>query len=131
MIDYNTLCQNSKNAAQFAYSPYSSIKVGASLVTTDGTYFCGANIEISAHSPTICAERTAFSRAIFKGYRDFAAIAVYGEFSDGSAANFTPCGVCRQFMSEFCSDDFEILVVHDEGYTKYTLDELLPHRFGL
>jgi cytidine deaminase len=106
-----------------AYAPYSGCRVGAALVCADGTVYTGCNIENAAFSPTVCAERTAFFKAISEGKRDFSAIAVVGGDDSGP---FPPCGVCRQVMAEFCRGDFRI---HLRGKS-LCLDQLLPHRFG-
>lgn len=127
----SSLAEKAKEAAKLAYSPYSGCSVGAALISTDGEVYLGANIENAAYSPTICAERVAFSNAIVSGKKDFLAIAVYGEIKGKTNVLFPPCGVCRQFMSEFCSDDFIVLFVSDSGYEKHTLGELLPNRFSL
>ena len=87
-----------------AYAPYSGYKVGAALLCADGTVFTGCNIENGAFSPSICAERTAFAKAVSEGYRDFTAIAVCGGKDGVISGIFPPCGVCRQVMREFCKD---------------------------
>lgn len=115
-----------------AYSPYSDISVGAALLAKSGKVYLGANIENSAHSPTICAERVAFSRAIFEGERDFLAIAISGgERGKTGRDVFSPCGVCRQVMSEFCRKDFKIILAKGGKPLSMTLGELLPLAFGL
>jgi len=124
------LARKAREAAKLSYSPYSRCAVGAALLTTDGEIFLGTNIENAAYSPTLCAERAAFANAITGGKREFAAIAVYGEIN-GKSASFPPCGVCRQFMSEFCDDDFVVLFVTENGYELHKFGELLPHRFSL
>lgn len=114
-----------------SYSPYSGISVGCALLCRDGRIFCGANIENSAFSPSVCAERVAFSSAVYEGERDFVAIAVVGGKNGVSATDpFPPCGVCRQTMREFCRDDFQIILSRGEEYTVHTLNELLPLGFG-
>ena len=109
-------------AKKNSYSPYSHFKVGAALLTKEGKIFTGCNIESVSHTPTCCAERTAFFKAISEGYKEFEAIAVSGD-----TEYCYPCGVCRQVMSEFCDKDFKIYV----GDKEYTLDELLPYSFDL
>ena len=111
--------------------PYSNCKVGAALLAADGQVFTGCNIENASFSPTICAERTAFAKAVSEGVTTFSAIAIAAK-KDGKLSTFTPCGVCRQVMSEFCSDDFTVLVVTGEdSFEEYTLSELLPASFKL
>ncbi len=115
-------------AKNFSYSPYSKFSVGAALQTADGKVFTGCNIENSAFSPTVCAERTAFVKALSEGERSFKAIAIVSS----SDKIITPCGVCRQFIREFCSEDFKIICALDtENYKIFSLEELLPHSFIL
>lgn len=126
------LIEIAKNAMTRAYAPYSGYKVGAALLCTDGTVFSGCNIENGAFSPSICAERTAFAKAVSEGYRDFTAIAVCGGKDGIISGVFPPCGVCRQVMREFCKDDFLIYMIDvGEGYETRTLKELLPDSFSL
>ena len=130
-IDYDYLIDEAIAAMGYSYAPYSGYNVGAALLTADGRIYRGCNIENAAYSPTNCAERTAFFKAISEGERDFAAIAIvggrYGEI-EGMAP---PCGVCRQVMMEFCDPDmFEIVLGKSLGYERYTLRELLPLGFG-
>ena len=118
-------------AMEKAYAPYSGFKVGAALLCADGTVYQGCNIENASYSPTNCAERTAFFKAIYDGHRDFAAIAVCGGKDGEITGYFPPCGVCRQVMREFCQDDFIIYMAGPDGqYEKLTLAELLPHSFS-
>ena len=121
-----------KKAAERAYAPYSSFTVGAALLTKDGKVYCGCNIENAAFSPTNCAERTAFFKAVSEGEREFSAIAVAGGKNLNFEENCFPCGVCRQVMCEFCHGDFRVIVGNDrEGIRVFTLGELLPESFGL
>jgi homotetrameric cytidine deaminase len=121
-------------AQKFAYVPYSGIKVGAALLSADGAIFDGCNIENAAYSPTLCAERTAFAKAISYGQQDFQAIAVVGSSAKDAAEEldyFYPCGVCRQWLAEFCAPDFVIIVAKSPtDYLQLALAELLPHSFG-
>ena len=119
-------------AAQKSYSPYSNFRVGAALLTNDNKVYLGCNIENSAYGPSNCAERTAFFKAISDGSKSFKAIAIVGGLN-GNFDNFcTPCGVCRQVMSEFCDKDFTIILGNKNlEFQKYTLEELLPHSFDL
>ena len=126
-MDYNNLIRSAIKAKELAYVPYSGFRVGAALLAADGRIFTGCNIENAAYSPTICAERTAVAKAVSEGCRDFTAIVVTGDAGD----YLTPCGVCRQVMREFCSDDFTIYLVGANGtYKKLTLAELLPYSFS-
>lgn len=130
-MNASTLCQAAVNAMNDSYSPYSGFKVGAALLCRNGEVFSGANIENAAYTPTVCAERAAFFRAVNNGKRDFVAIAVAGGKNGVITGACPPCGVCRQVMAEFCGPDFKILVVNgDDTYNKYTLGELLPEAFG-
>lgn len=114
-----------------AYAPYSGYKVGAALLCQDGSVYQGCNIENASFSPTVCAERTAFFKAISEGKRDFSAIAVVGGKDGNITGYFPPCGVCRQVMREFCRDEFPIYLSDGNGniLTK-TLAELLPLSFS-
>ena len=116
----------------YAYTPYSGFRVGAALLTESGKLYTGCNIENAAYTPTNCAERTAFFKAVSEGERHFAAICIVGG-KDGKLADYTsPCGVCRQVMMEFCEpEQFKIiLAISREEYRIYTLKELLPEGFG-
>ena len=125
------LCNVAITATDKSYSPYSGCKVGAALLSADGQVFTGCNIENASFSPTICAERTAFAKAVSEGVTKFSAIAIAAK-KDGKLSTFTPCGVCRQVMSEFCDADFKVLVVTGENtFEEYTLSELLPASFKL
>ena len=121
-----------KEAMKNAYAPYSGYCVGAALLCADGSVYTGCNIENAAHSPTICAERTAFCKAVSDGQRNFVAIAVCGGKNGVIADYFPPCGVCRQVMREFCQDDFVIYMAGaNESLRTCTLAELLPLSFSL
>ena len=109
-----------------AYCPYSRFAVGAALECSDGSVYTGCNIENAAFSPSICAERTAAAKAVSDGKRSFARIAVAGS----SAEKCTPCGVCRQVLSEF-SPDMTVLCSDSSGnFDRVALRELLPRGFG-
>ncbi len=115
-----------------AYVPYSGFRVGAALLAKNGTMYTGCNIENAAYTPTNCAERTAFFKAVGEGVRQFDAICIVGG-KDGVLTEYAaPCGVCRQVMMEFCNPDtFQIiLAVSEENYDVFTLRQLLPEGFG-
>ena len=117
---------------QYSYTPYSGFKVGAALLTKDGKFYTGCNIENAAFTPTNCAERTAFFKAVSEGEREFRAICIVGG-KDGVLTEYAaPCGVCRQVMMEFCDPEtFQIiLATGKEQYEIFTLKELLPQGFG-
>ena len=130
-MDMEKLMALAIEAMGHAYVPYSGYKVGAALLCKDGSVYQGCNIENASYSPTVCAERTAFFKAVYDGHRDFAAIAVCGGKDGVITGAFPPCGVCRQVMREFCEDDFLIYLIGVEGtYETVTLSDLLPHSFS-
>lgn len=117
---------------KFSYTPYSNFKVGAALLAKNGEIFTGCSIENASYTPTNCAERTAFFKAVSEGVREFRAICIVGG-KDGKLTEYTaPCGVCRQVMMEFCDPKtFQIILAVDkERYEIYTLEELMPLGFG-
>ena len=125
------LIQLAKEAMTRAYAPYSGFYVGAALLCADGTVYQGCNIENASFSPTVCAERSAFFKAVYDGHREFTAIAVCGGRDGRITGIFPPCGVCRQVMREFCRDDFLIYLAGAEGRCEtHTLAELLPCSFS-
>lgn len=125
------LIKTALEARKYSYSPYSGFAVGAALLCADGTVYTGCNVENSAFSPTNCAERTAFFKAVSEGRTDFVKIAVVGGDSSLAPSNYcSPCGVCRQVMKEFCKDDFEIIMaINETDYKTMTLAEILPLSF--
>ena len=125
------LVELAKEAMTHAYAPYSGYKVGAALLCADGTVYQGCNIENASYSPTNCAERTAFFKAIYDGKRDFEAIAICGGKDGVITGLFPPCGVCRQVMREFCKEDFKVYMITPDGYESRTLADLLPDSFSL
>ena len=131
MMDDKRLCEEAVRAAAAAYAPYSGYKVGAALLCSDGSVYTGCNIENASFSPTVCAERVAFFKAVSDGKTSFSAIAVAGGKDGVVTGVFPPCGVCRQVMAEFCDPKrFRILLVHSQGYEERTLDMLLPGGFS-
>jgi len=123
---YKEIIEKAVEAREKAYVPYSNFLVGAAVRTKEGKYFTGCNIESASFTPTICAERTAISKAISEGYKDIEAIAVVGSFEDYTF----PCGVCRQFIVEFGKDIEVIVAKNTEEYKVYKISDLLPHSFG-
>ena len=118
-------------ARETADCPYSGFAVGESLLAESGEIYTGGNIENAAYTPSNCAERTAFFKAVSAGERKFTAIAVAGGKAGGPPASFcAPCGVCRQVMREFCADDFKIILAKAGGMELYTLAALLPESFS-
>lgn len=131
-MEKNELIRLAVQAMHQAYAPYSEFKVGAALLAKSGKIYTGCNIENAAYTPTNCAERTAFFKAVSEGEREFEAICIVGG-KDGQLTGYTaPCGVCRQVMMEFCNPEtFRILLaVSEDDYREYKLKELLPMGFG-
>jgi len=122
------LMSMAKKASFNAYVPYSRFSVGAALECEDGTVFTGCNVENAALGSTICAERTACCKAVSEGHQKFKRIAIYADSENWC----TPCGSCRQFLSEFAKDgDIEVLCAKAGGrYVSYKLSELMPHTFN-
>ena len=126
------LISEAKKAREHAYTPYSNFRVGAALVTKEGKIYHGCNIENASFGATICAERSAIAAAIAGGSRDFSAIAIIGGAENADTAPCTPCGICRQVLSEFCDPDFPVILENGDGTEKIVkLSELLPHSFHL
>ena len=131
-IDPKLLLKEAIKAREKAYVPYSNMAVGAALLAKDGKIYTGCNIESASFTPSNCAERTAFFRALYEGQREFDAIAIVGSKVDGPPAWANPCGICRQVMAEFCDPDtFEvILALSPEEYKVFKLKEMFPHAFS-
>lgn len=125
-MNYKELFLKSREAAKNSYAPFSNFNVGAALLAKDGTVYTGVNVENSSFGNTICAERTAFTKAISEGVREFEAIAI-----TGNGGEAWPCGICRQFMYEFAPDLVVITGDDEEHIEQMTLKELLPHGFKL
>lgn len=132
-MDYSRLAAEAIEARKRSYCPYSGFAVGAALITEEGKIYRGCNIESVSHTPTACAERTAFFKAISEGEGQFAAIAVAAgnkELEAPLPEYVAPCGVCRQVMVEFCDKDFKIILARSkDDYKVYTLEDLLPLSF--
>ena len=127
----NMLLKTAIEQRKMSYCPYSGYSVGAALLCADGSVYCGSNIENASFTPTVCAERVAFFKAISEGKREFSAIAIAGG-KGGEITPSSPCGVCRQVMAEFCAPDFSVLIAQNaEEYKEYTLEQLLPLSFKL
>lgn len=126
------LIRQAMEARKMAYAPYSGFFVGAALECKDGTVYTGCNVENASFSPTNCAERTAFFKAVSEGQREFRRIAIVGG-KEGEMEAPSPCGVCLQVMAEFCeAAQFEIVMARSEDdYTVRKLAELLPNSFSL
>lgn len=127
------LLNEAMKARENSYSPYSNFMVGAALLGKNGKIYHGCNIESASFSPTNCAERTAFFKAVSEGEKDFTKIAVVGAKRGELPWNLcSPCGVCRQVMMEFCNPEhFEIILADGENKgVSIRLEELLPLGFG-
>ena len=122
------LILQAKAAREHSYSPYSQFRVGAALLSGDATVYTGFNIENAAFSPTNCAERTAFFKAVSEGHHDFEKIAIVGDRDE----YLPPCGVCRQVMIEFVDPSrFEVVMAGNGDACKAVkLAELMPASFG-
>lgn len=122
---YQELYKAASEIRKNAYAPYSNFQVGAALLSESGRIYTGVNVENASYGATICAERSAISRAITEGERKFRAIAI-----SGSENPAFPCGICRQVLAEF-APDMEIIVRNGKELEVYSLEELLPHSFKL
>ena len=122
------LISEAYKAKEYSYAPYSNFHVVAALCTDSGRIYRGCNIENAAYSPTNCAERTAFFKAVSEGERKFRGIAIVGDKEEYLA----PCGVCRQVMMEFCDPkEFQVILAKNPtDYKVYTLEELFPGAFS-
>lgn len=131
-MTYRELSAAALSARNTAYAPYSGYLVGAALLAASGKVYTGCNVENASYGATLCAERTAFAKAISDGEREFTALAIAGGAGDTVDGACPPCGICRQVMAEFCSPDFAVVVVTGEdGYQTYRLEDLLPHAFDV
>ncbi len=128
-MDYDELMAIALEARKKAYTPYSHFMVGAALLGKSGKIYTGCNIENATYTPTVCAERTAFFKAVSEGERDFEALAIVGGIENEIADFCAPCGVCRQVMAEFCTPEFKLILGNPRTYGVYTLNEVLPLAF--
>ncbi|WAA10382.1 cytidine deaminase [Fervidibacillus albus] len=125
-MDTKKLIEEAKRARSQAYVPYSDFPVGAALLTKDGNIYHGCNIENAAYSVTNCAERTALFKAVSEGNRDFQALAVVAD----TDRPVSPCGSCRQVMSELCPPDMKVILTNVQGdILETTVEKLLPGAF--
>lgn len=122
------LIERAKTALGYAYVPYSNFQVGAAVKMGSGNIFTGSNIENASYSLTCCAERTAIFKAVSEGETDFAAIAVIGN----TEKPISPCGACRQVMSEFFTNETKVYLSNIKGNVyESSISELLPFQFKL
>ncbi len=120
------LIEAAREASTHAYVPYSKFPVGAALVTTDGEVYKGCNIENASFGLSNCAERTAIFKAVSEDQFQFSSLYIYGETS----APISPCGACRQVVSEFCDADMPVYLLSQTGEVKETsVGQLLPYSF--
>jgi len=127
------LISHALQARKQSYSPYSHFAVGAALLSKDGKLYTGCNIENAGYTPSNCAERTAFFKAVSEGVKEFSSIAIVGGPTGADTLDLcAPCGVCRQVMMEFCDPKtFEVILAKDpEHYEIFTLEQILPMGFG-
>ena len=127
-LDRKKLVEAANEAKKYSYAPYSNFHVGAALYCKDGSIYTGCNIENAAFTPTNCAERTAVFKAVSEGKKEFLAIAVVGDKEEP----LTPCGVCRQVLTEFVDGStFEVIMEDGAGGIKVMkLEELFPASFS-
>lgn len=132
MINKEKLIRTALDARSKAYAPYSNYLVGAAVLAENGQIYSGCNIENASYPATICAERTAISKAVSEGARKILAVAIAGGLSGKEPVDYAfPCGVCRQVMKEFGGNDLLIYVVKSPtDYKEFRLEELLPYGFG-
>ncbi len=128
-----TLIREAEQAGKAAYAPYSDFMVGAALLAASGKVYTGCNIENSSYPAGICAERTAVSKAVSEGEKEYLAMAIVGRFRGKNAETYCyPCGICRQVLAEFCREEFLVISAkNEEEYQTMMLGELLPHAFLL
>ena len=125
-MEYRELISTALKFREKAYVPYSNFKVGAAVLTEDGTIYGGCNIENASYGATNCAERTAIFKAVSEGHKRIKAIAVVGDVSTYTY----PCGICRQVMSEFADASLAVILIkNEEDYIVKTLEEVLPGAF--
>ncbi|ASS86595.1 cytidine deaminase [Geobacillus sp. FSL K6-0789] len=126
-MEIEQLIAEAKKAREFAYVPYSKFKVGAALLTKDGSVYRGCNIENAAYSVCNCAERIALFKAYSEGETEFAALAVIAD----TPRPVPPCGACRQVIAELCPSDMKVILANINGDVKIvTVQELLPDAFS-
>lgn len=130
-MDINNAIEIAKSARLNACANSTNYFVGACLVTKSGKYFSGCNIENDGIQ-SICAERVAFVKALSEGNNEFEYIVVVGAPKDSTVLdNCLPCGYCRQFMRQYVDNNFKIYCYHDDKIDEYSINDLLPHAFGL
>jgi cytidine deaminase len=127
-MNYEEMIKLAEKASENAYVPYSKFPVGACVLTENGKIYTGCNFENASFGMTICAERNAIGTAIADGEKKIKAVAIFSPKMD----NCTPCGACRQVMSEFKPDEGVVVITKSaDGINVYSIDELLPQSFVL
>ena len=131
-MTHQQLAQAAVDAKGLAYAPYSQFHVGAALLGKSGKVYIGCNVESAAYSGCICAERTALTKAVSEGERDFAAIAIAGSLQGADGDYCFPCGECRQMLNEFVMGEaFEVVIAKTgEDFLVHPFAELLPYGFS-
>lgn len=126
-MDIQHLTQLAKTAMNNAYVPYSKFKVGAVLITDENEAILGCNIENASYGLTNCAERTAIFKAVSEQKTKFKKLIVIGD----TEGPISPCGACRQVISEFCAPEMPVILTNLKGdVLETTVSELLPWSFG-
>lgn len=127
-MDYNLLLKKAQEVSRNAYAKYSDFVVGACVIAASGKTYVGCNVENSSYGLTICAERSAIANAVANGEKTILAVAIYSP----NMENCTPCGACRQIITEFQGDkEIEIITQTKTGRRIYKINELLPETFRL
>ncbi|KAI2629788.1 cytidine deaminase-like protein [Hypoxylon sp. NC1633] len=125
--EFSELHRRCVAAKSTAYCPYSQFRVGSAIISVDGVYFNGANVENASYPVGTCAERVAFGKAVTEGHRKIKAVAVATDISPPAS----PCGMCRQFIREFCDLAAPIIMFDkDDNFIVLRLEEILPLSFG-
>jgi cytidine deaminase, homotetrameric len=125
-MDYKLLVSKALEGRNNAYVPYSNFKVGAAILMEDDSIYTGCNIENASYGATNCAERTAIFKAVSEGHKEIKAIAIVGLENDYTY----PCGICRQVIAEFASEDIKIIIAKNKDeYVVKSLEEILPGAF--
>ena len=131
-IPVKELIQSAIEARKKAYAPYSGYMVGAAVLTAELRIYTVCNIENASYTPSVCAERTAISKAVSEGARKILAVAVAGSPQGELITQYAyPCGVCRQVFAEFCDSEMPIICANENGrYQIYSMGEILPYAFN-
>ncbi|MDD3437667.1 MAG: cytidine deaminase [Candidatus Gastranaerophilales bacterium] len=127
-MDYNGLLKQAQDVSKNAYAKYSDFLVGACVLGSSGKIYPGCNVENASYGLTVCAERNAIANAVANGEKSILALAIYSP----NMKDCTPCGACRQVISEFQGEkEVEVITQTQDGYKIYKISELLPNKFKL